>query len=322
MYAGVKNTNPHVQSKWLPDLSDAILVHAGVATFNSHVHMKKTRLTFLGTGTSQGVPMIGCGCEVCSSEDPRNKRLRASVLVEYCGLKILVDAGPDFRQQMLREGISHLDAILLTHNHKDHTGGLDDIRAFNYLEKKATQIYCEKYVEDSLRMEYSYAFAENKYPGAPEWEVHRIDENPFTIIAGGPHKTLEWTDDKGYLHTTSADEGSICCAEIIPIRGRHYKLPVLGFRFGDIAYCTDMNHIPEEEFVKLQGLEHFIINTVRRGHHISHFALESALKVAERVGAKHTWLTHLSHQLPCHEDLCAELPPHIRPAYDGLVIEA
>ena len=284
--------------------------------------MKKTRLTFLGTGTSQGVPMIGCGCEVCSSEDPRDKRLRASVLVEYCGLKILVDAGPDFRQQMLREGISHLDAILLTHNHKDHTGGLDDIRAFNYLEKKATQIYCEKYVEDSLRMEYSYAFAENKYPGAPEWEVHRIDENPFTIIAGGPHKTLEWTDDKGYLHTTSADEGSICCAEIIPIRGRHYKLPVLGFRFGDIAYCTDKNHIPEEEFVKLQGLEHFIINTVRRGHHISHFALESALKVAERVGAKHTWLTHLSHQLPCHEDICAELPPHIRPAYDGLVIEA
>jgi phosphoribosyl 1,2-cyclic phosphate phosphodiesterase len=181
--------------------------------------MKKTRLTFLGTGTSQGVPMIGCGCEVCSSENPRDKRLRASVLVEYCGLKILVDAGPDFRQQMLRENISHLDAILLTHNHKDHTGGLDDIRAFNYLEKRATQIYCEKYVEDSLRMEYSYAFAENKYPGAPEWEVHRIDENPFTIYS----------------------------AEIIPIRGRHFKLPVLGFRFGDIAYCTDMNHIPDED---------------------------------------------------------------------------
>jgi phosphoribosyl 1,2-cyclic phosphate phosphodiesterase len=254
------------------------------------------KLTFLGTGTSQGVPMIGCRCDVCCSEDPRDKRLRASVLVEYCGQKILVDAGPDFRQQMLRENISHVDAILLTHNHKDHTGGLDDIRAFNYHEKKATQIYCEKYVEDSLRMEYSYAFAEKKYPGAPEWDVHLIDENPFSIGAGG--------------------------AQIIPIRGRHYKLPVLGFRFGDIAYCTDMNHIPEDEFEKLKGLKHFIINTVRRGHHISHFALEGALKIAELVGAQHTWLTHLSHQLPRHEELAAELPSNVRPAYDGLVIGA
>jgi len=254
--------------------------------------MNKTRLTFLGTGTSQGVPMIGCGCDVCRSTDPRDQRLRASVLVEYEGLKILVDAGPDFRQQMLRENVSHLDAILLTHNHKDHTGGLDDIRAFNYLEKKATQIYCEKYVEDSLRMEYSYAFEENKYPGAPEWRVHTIDERPFEI------------------------EG----VKIVPIRGRHYKLPVLGFRFGNIAYCTDMNHIPEEEFEKLKGLEHFVINCVRRGHHISHFALEGALKVAEKVGARHTWLTHLSHQLPRHEELTAELPENVLPAFDGLTI--
>ena len=254
--------------------------------------LNKTRLTFLGTGTSQGVPMIGCGCEVCRSEDARDQRLRASVLVEYEGLKILVDAGPDFRQQMLRENVSHLDAILLTHNHKDHTGGLDDIRAFNYLEKKATQIYCEKYVEDSLRMEYSYAFEENKYPGAPEWRVHTIDERPFEI------------------------EG----VKIVPIRGRHYKLPVLGFRFGNIAYCTDMNHIPEEEFEKLKGLEHFVINCVRRGHHISHFALEGALKVAEKVGARHTWLTHLSHQLPRHEELTAELPENVLPAFDGLTI--
>ena len=193
-----------------------------------------SKLTFLGTGTSQGVPMIGCNCNVCKSTDSRDKRLRASVYVEYEGLKVLVDAGPDFREQMLREGIASVDAILLTHNHKDHTGGLDDIRAFNYREKKATQIYCEKYVEDSLRMEYSYAFAEKKYPGAPEWDVHIIDDQPFTI--------------KG--------------VEITPIRGRHYKLPVLGYRFGNIAYCTDMNHIPEEEFEKLKGLDHFIINTV------------------------------------------------------------
>ena len=252
-----------------------------------------SKLTFLGTGTSQGVPMIGCNCNVCKSTDSRDKRLRASVYVEYEGLKILVDAGPDFREQMLREGIVSVDAILLTHNHKDHTGGLDDIRAFNYREKKATQIYCEKYVEDSLRMEYSYAFAEKKYPGAPEWEVHIIDSNPFTING----------------------------VEIIPIRGRHYKLPVLGYRFGNIAYCTDMNHIPEEEFEKLKGLDHFIINTVRRGHHISHFALEGALEVAARVGAKHTWLTHLSHQLPVHKELAAELPEGVLPAYDGLSIE-
>ena len=141
-------------------------------------------------------------------------------------------------------------------------------------------------------MEYSYAFAEHKYPGAPEWEVHNIDNKPFCING----------------------------VEIVPIRGRHYKLPVLGFRFGNIAYCTDMNHIPEEEFAKLQGLDHFIINTVKRGHHISHFGLETALKVAERVGAKQTWLTHLSHRLPCHSELSAELPSGIEPAFDGLTI--
>ena len=255
--------------------------------------MSKTRLIFLGTGTSQGIPMIGCGCEVCKSQDPRDKRLRASVLVEHEGLRVLVDAGPDFRYQMLRAGVSSLDAILLTHNHKDHTGGLDDIRAFNYHEKRATQIYCEKYVEESLRKEYSYAFEEIKYPGAPEWDVHIIDENPFTI--------------KG--------------VEITPIRGRHFKLPVLGYRFGNIAYCTDMNHIPEEEYSKLQGLDHFIINCVRRGRHISHYSLEQAIEVAEKVGAKHSWLTHLSHQLPCHEELTKELPEGILPAFDGLVIE-
>lgn len=254
---------------------------------------RQAKLTFLGTGTSQGVPMIGCSCDVCRSNDPRDNRLRSSALVEYEGLTILIDAGPDFRQQMLRAGVSHLDAILLTHNHKDHTGGLDDIRAFNYLEKQATHIYCEKYVEDSLRMEYSYAFAETKYPGAPEWEVHEIDDKPFSING----------------------------VEIIPIRGRHYRLPVLGFRFGNIAYCTDMNHIPVEEFSKLQGLDHFIINTVRYGSHISHFALEEAVEVARKVGAKHSWLTHLSHQLPCYSKLEAELPPGILPAYDGLILE-
>lgn len=252
--------------------------------------MDKAKLTFLGTGTSQGVPMIGCGCEVCKSVDSRDKRLRSSAFVEYMGLNILIDAGLDFRQQMLRENITHIDAILLTHHHKDHTGGLDDIRAFNYLEKKPIQIYCEKYVEDTLQMEYSYAFAEKKYPGAPDWNVNIIDSSPFSI------------ND----------------VEIIPIRGKHYKLPVLGYRFGDIAYCTDMNDIPEEEFAKLNNLEHFIVNCVRRQRHISHFSLEEAILIAKKVGAKHSWLTHLSHQLPKYEDLIKELPAGILPAFDGL----
>lgn len=317
-----------------------------------------TRLTFLGTGTSQGVPMIGCGCEVCRSGDNRDKRLRASAFVEYGGLKILVDAGPDFRYQMLRAGISHLDAILLTHNHKDHTGGLDDVRAFNYLEGLPAEIYCEEYVEESLRKEYSYAFSEKKYPGAPEWHIHHIDEKPFTVYPNdGAGDRLVWISGKGYVHTgnmtthtedTSAvhdtdgrmeapdteltgngsgREDAIStgnrpgAVEVIPIRGMHYRLPVLGFRFGDIAYCTDMNFIPENEFGKLHGLEHFVINCVKRGHHISHFSLEEAVATAEKVGARHSWLTHLSHQLPRYDELCRELPEGILPAYDGLVIE-
>ncbi len=263
--------------------------------------MSKTRLTFLGTGTSQGIPMIGCDCEVCKSQDNRDTRLRSSVFVEYGGKKILVDAGPDFRYQMLRADIRHIDAILLTHNHKDHTGGLDDIRAYNQLEKKSTHIYCEDYVRDALKMEYSYAFEEIKYPGAPQWEVHRIDESPF------------WVDEaSGWVGNDP---------QIIPIRGKHFKLPVLGFRFGDVAYCTDMNFIAEGEFEKLHGLDHFIINCVRRGKHISHFALEEAIEVCQKVGAKHSWITHMSHMLPKHEELTKELPSGILPAYDGLVIE-
>ena len=283
--------------------------------------MEKARLTFLGTGTSQGVPMIGCGCDVCRSSDPRDKRLRASALVDHCGMRILIDAGPDFRQQMLREGVSHLDAILLTHNHKDHTGGLDDIRAFNYLERRASEIFCEKYVEESLRMEYGYAFAEQKYPGAPEWHVHNIDSRPFIVRCGGPTEILSWESGKGYSYSTVNLDEEIKTAEIIPVRGMHYKLPVLGYRFGKIAYCTDMNYIPEEEFGKLHDLDHFVINCVKHGKHISHYSLEEAIEVAQRVGAKHTWLTHLSHQLPAYEELAAQLPDGILPAYDGLVLE-
>ena len=285
------------------------------------------RLEFCGTGTSLGVPVIGCGCEVCRSSDPKDKRLRSSVLVDYEGLRILVDAGPDFRAQMLRSGVTHIDAILLTHNHKDHTGGLDDVRALNYNDGRPIEIWCEEYVEESLRKEYSYAFAAQKYPGVPEWNIHHIGGEkcePFELCADGRLPRLAWTDT-GYAKVPGDPNAVPRYAKIVPIRGMHAKLPVLGFRFGKIAYCTDMNYIPEEEFEKLHGLEHFIINTVKRGKHISHWGLEEALAVCERVGAKHSWLTHLSHRLPCYDDFVKELNEKyhgtIQPAYDGLVIE-
>lgn len=300
--------------------------------------MGKAKLTFLGTGTSQGVPIIGCHCEVCRSTDPRDKRLRSAALVEYGGLTILVDAGPDFRMQMLREDVRHLDAILLTHNHMDHTGGLDDVRALNYIDRKAVHIYCEEKVLNTLKIMYGYAFAEKKYPGSPEWRIHLIDDKPFAVapVEGGE---LVWMHDQGYC-MQMPDGSVIPCGgdivttaevpspeileaggvEIIPIRGYHDKMPVLGFRFGDIAYITDMSSIPEEEFSKLKGLKHLTLNTVSYRPHHSHFSLDEAVEIARRVGAGHTWLTHLSHTFPKHELFEKALPDGIAPAYDGLVI--
>lgn len=289
-----------------------------------------TTLTFLGTGTSQGVPIIGCHCRTCSSTDPRDKRLRSAALVHMDGLTILVDAGPDFRTQMLSQDVCHLDAILLTHNHKDHTGGIDDVRAFNYVDRKAVDIYCETPVLKSLQNDYSYAFAEHKYPGAPEWRIHLIDERPFRVDGSGDDGVLEWVHDKGYFYRQP--DGSLKPSDnaireaahdrpnIIPIRGLHGPMPVLGFRFGNIAYITDVNHIPEGEFDKLQGLEHVTLNTVGYHPHHSHFSLEEAIATAQRIGARHTWLTHLSHAFPLHAQFCDVLPEGILPAYDGLTI--
>ena len=250
------------------------------------------KLTFLGTGTSQGVPIIGCDCPVCKSKDPRDRRLRSSALFQVNGLNILIDCGTDFREQMLREDIHHLDAILMTHNHKDHTGGLDDTRALEYTDGWTAQIYCEPKVLETLKVEYDYVFFEKKYPGAPEWDIHIIDEKPFRI----------------------AD------VEIIPIRGYHGKMPVLGYRIGNIAYLTDMSEIPESEYEKLQGLEHLTINTVSYHPHYSHFNLSGAVAAAGKTGAKHVWLTHLSHNFPPHEEFLQELPEGFLPAYDGLCI--
>lgn len=250
-------------------------------------------ITFLGTGTSQGIPLIGCHCEVCDSTDPRDKRFRSSALIEYQGIKVVIDAGPDFRQQMLREDVRDLDAILLTHPHKDHTGGLDDVRAFNYITGKNMPIYCEPNVLESLKMEYSYAFREHKYPGVPEFEVHTIGTDPFFING----------------------------VEIIPVRAMHYKLPVLGYRFGKLGYLTDANYISDEDIQKFRGVDVFVINTIRREKHISHFSLDEALDVARRVGARQTYLTHLSHQIEKHSELSLFLPDGVAPAYDTLKVK-
>ena len=263
------------------------------------------RITFLGTGTSTGVPLIGCQCPICTSEDERDKRLRSSVLVEAIPksslestsegvqpLTILVDAGPDFRQQMLREKVSVLDGILLTHEHWDHVAGLDDVRALNFLTKKPVPVYGEQRVLDNVQKIFSYAFINQYLPGLPKMTLHTIENREFAI--GG--------------------------LPIIPVRAYHNKLPVYGFRMGPFGYLTDANYIDDAELDKFTGVEVFVVSTVMKTPHRSHFALDDAIQVGRRTGARHIYLTHMSHRLGPYQEFSEELPSGVAPAYDGLVV--
>jgi phosphoribosyl 1,2-cyclic phosphate phosphodiesterase len=251
------------------------------------------KITFLGTGTSQGVPIIACNCSTCSSIDSRDKRLRSSILIERNETIFSIDAGPDFRYQLLRENVKKLDAILLTHEHRDHIAGLDDVRAFNYIQKKPMDVYAEKNVCDSIETIYSYVFAENKYPGIPELNMIHINENKFELNG----------------------------IEVFPIRGFHQYLPVLGFRIDNFAYITDMNRLEDSELEKLKDLDVLVITALRKKKHVSHYCLQESLEIIEKLKPKMAYLTHISHQLGTYEDVSIELPSGVLLAYDKLIIE-
>ncbi len=251
------------------------------------------KVTFLGTGTSQGVPVIACDCEVCKSSDIKDNRLRSSILIQSEEKTIIVDTGPDFRQQMLRENVQKLDAVVFTHAHKDHVAGLDDIRAFNYKQKSAVDIYATDAVQEALKIEFHYIFSDYKYPGIPQINLHTISHQDFSI-------------------------GDI---NLKPIEVMHFKLPVLGFRIKNFTYITDAKTISESEQDKIKGSKILVINALQREKHISHFTLNEAIEFAQKIDAEKTYFTHISHKLGKHIDVSKELPKGIELAYDGLVLE-
>lgn len=251
------------------------------------------KVTFLGTGTSQGVPVIACNCEVCISKNPNDNRLRSSILITSDEKTIVVDTGPDFRQQMLRANVQKLDAVVFTHEHKDHIAGLDDIRAFNFKQKSAMDIYATEAVQIALKREFYYVFTGFKYPGIPLMDLHEIDLSPFSI-------------------------GDI---QLTPILVMHYKMPVLGFRINDFTYITDAKTINEIEKEKIKGSKILVVNALQKDKHISHFTLEEALAFADEMQAEKTYFTHISHKLGTHDAISAQLPNHIHLAFDGLEIE-
>lgn len=248
------------------------------------------KITFLGSGTSGGVPMIGCDCEVCTSTDKKDNRLRSSIMVQSAKTTLVVDTGPDFRYQMLRQKVKHLDAVVFTHPHKDHLAGLDDVKAFNFHAKKPIDLYADSLTEEALRRDFYYAFTDTKYPGIPELNLNTITLDPFVV-------------------------GDI---PIIPILVWHLKMPVLGFRFGKFTYITDANRIDENEKEKIRGSEVMVLNALRKNKHISHFTLEEAIDVVNELKVPTAYFTHISHQLGRHADIESELPEGIHLAYDRL----
>lgn len=250
------------------------------------------KITFLGTGTSQGVPVIACNCTVCMSKDPKDKRLRTSIMLSYNDKNIVIDTGPDFRQQMLCENVQHLDAVLFTHEHKDHIAGMDDIRAFNYQSKSDMPIYGSKRVQEGLNREFHYVFSGFNYPGIPKVVMNDITNEPFELFG----KT------------------------IIPIEVMHYKLPVTAFRIDNFTYITDANYISEEEKEKIKGTEVLVVNALRKEEHISHFTLQQALDFIAEINPEKAYLTHISHLLGSYKNVSLELPENVFMAYDGLII--
>lgn len=250
------------------------------------------KITFLGTGTSQGVPIIGCKCRVCGSINPKDKRLRTSVMIEADAKRFIIDTGPDFRQQMIRERIDKIEAVIYTHEHRDHVAGLDDLRAFNFIMKKKIDLYATKQVQQAIHEQFGYIFSEKKYPGIPEVNLNTIENKPF-VISG---------------------------VEFIPLFVKHMHLDVLGFRIGNFSYITDANFIPEEEKKKIYGSEVLVLNALRREPHPSHFTLDQALAQAQELKSKKTYFVHMSHQIGLHEEVEDELPENVHLAFDGLRI--
>ena len=248
------------------------------------------KITFLGTGTSTGVPMVACPCEVCASTDPKDKRLRSSILVQSPSTTVVIDTTPDFRYQMLRAGIRRLDAVVYTHPHKDHLAGLDDVRAYNFFQRRPMPLYANAMTQESIVREFPYAFADVRYPGIPELNLHNIDKEPFTI-------------------------GDIT---LTPIHVWHMKMPVLGFRVGDFTYITDANRIDEDEKEKIRGSRQIVLNALRHEKHLSHFSLREAIAEVEELAVPEAWFTHISHQLGKHSVVEPTLPINRHLAYDGL----
>lgn len=249
-------------------------------------------ITFLGTGTSQGIPVIGCDCPVCRSLDFRDKRSRTSLHIDYQGKSIVIDTGPDFRQQMLQSGVRRVDAVLYTHEHKDHTAGLDDIRPFNFSQKMDIPIYGAKRVLLQIKKEYSYIFEKVKYPGIPGIIINEINNKPFIL------------------------EG----IKVMPIEVLHYRLPVLGYRFGDFTYITDASFISDEELEKAKGSKILVLNALQIENHLSHFSLKKALEMVDLIQPEKAFFTHIGHRLGNHKEVEKNLPDHVRLAYDGLKI--